>query len=131
MAIFANSTDKSAPRGFPWMWYIRLAQILLTLIVLAIAGRVAAAISDSDGCHVPRKVAWNIVCVCSFVINRGFFWILTTSIGCTCIHCPDIFSAGHRPLECIQSPSLAYLDSTWSRCLYAHNLDSGRGDIAS
>lgn len=75
MAIFANLTDKSAPRGFPWMWNIRFAQILLTLIVVAVAARVAAAISNGDGgdCHVPRKVVWNIVCVCSFVIYR-FFW---------------------------------------------------------
>lgn len=69
MAIFANSTDKSAPRGFYWMWYIRFAQILLTLIVVAVAATVAAAISNGDGgdCHVPRKVVWNIVCVCSSV----------------------------------------------------------------
>lgn len=74
MAIFANLTDKSAPRGFPWMWNIRFAQILLTLIVVAVAARVAAAIGNGDGgdCHVPRKVVWNIVCVCSFVIYRFF-----------------------------------------------------------
>lgn len=62
-------TDKAAPRGFPWMWYIRFVQILLTLIVLAVAAQVAAAINNGDtgDCHVPSKVAWNIVCVCSSV----------------------------------------------------------------
>lgn len=76
MAIIANSTDKSAPRGFPWVWHIRLVQILLTLIILAIAGRVAAAISDGDGgdCHVPPKVAWNIACVSASVYYRFFFF---------------------------------------------------------
>lgn len=77
MAIFANSTDKSAPRGFPWMWYIRFVQVLLTLIVIAVAARVAATISNGDGddCHAPHKVVWNIVCVGTSVIYRVFgFW---------------------------------------------------------
>lgn len=73
MAIFANSTDKSAPRGFTWMWYIRFVQILLTLIVIAVAAKVAAAISNGGDCHVPPKVAWNIACVGASVIYRFFF----------------------------------------------------------
>lgn len=76
MAIFANSTDKSAPRGFPWIWYIRFVQIFLTLVVLAVAARVAAAIDNGDGgdCHVPPKVAWNIACVGASVYYRIFFF---------------------------------------------------------
>lgn len=74
MDIFANSSDKAAPRGFPWMWYIRFVQVLLTVIVIAIAARVAATISngDSGDCHVPHKVVWNIFCVCASVIYRFF-----------------------------------------------------------
>lgn len=74
MAIFANSTDKSTPRGFPWMWYIRFAQVLLTLIVIAVAARVAATISNGDGddCNVPHKLVWNIVAVGTSVIYRFF-----------------------------------------------------------
>lgn len=73
MAKFANLTDKSAPRGFPWMWYIRVAQIVLTLIIVAVAARVAAGIGNGDDgdCHVPGKVVWNILCVCSPVI----YWV--------------------------------------------------------
>lgn len=83
MAIFANSTDKSAPRGFPWIWHIRLVQILLTLIILAVAARVAAAISNGDDgdCHVPPKVAWNIACVgCISVLSIFFFFRILTAV---------------------------------------------------
>lgn len=56
------------------MWYIRFVQILLTLIVIGVAAKVAAAISDGNGgdCHVPPKVAWNIACVGASVTYRFF-----------------------------------------------------------
>lgn len=65
------------------------------------------------------------------ISNLSLFRILTASVGCNCLHCSDILSTSHRPLERVQMPSLANLDSTWSRCLHVHNLDSGRGDITT
>ncbi len=62
MALF---TDKSAPRAFPWLWYVRFAQIFLSLVALALAAKTASAIVGIDGgnCRVPSRTAFNIACV--------------------------------------------------------------------
>lgn len=60
--MLANISDKSAPRGFSWIWFIRFAQLVLSMIVLGLA---AWNISDlkSLHCDAPSKMAFNVACV--------------------------------------------------------------------
>lgn len=60
MGIFSGMNDKSAPRAFSWIWYIRIAQIFFTGIVIILAGVDANRWSS---CSVPGKIAWNLACV--------------------------------------------------------------------
>lgn len=60
MGIFSGMTDKTAPRGFKWIWYIRIVQLLGTLIVIGLAALHASLWSN---CSVPSKIAWNLACV--------------------------------------------------------------------
>lgn len=54
--------DKTSPRAFRWIWYIRIFQILVTLVVLAITAANAASF-ENESCSVPGKLAWNLACV--------------------------------------------------------------------
>ena len=58
-----HTADKTSPRGFNWIWFLRLAEIVVSLIVLSLAARDIAGLS-SLGCNVPGKMAWNMACVC-------------------------------------------------------------------
>ena len=68
MGIFYGMTDKTSPRGFSWIWYIRIAQFIITLLVIALAALNANAWRD---CSVPGKIAWNIACVCKKIQSDG------------------------------------------------------------
>ena len=72
MGIFSGMTDKTAPRGFKLIWYIRIVQIIGTLVVLGLAGLNAYGWSE---CSVPSKIAWNLACVRAY--NRADFSYLT------------------------------------------------------
>ena len=54
--------DRTSPRAFRWIWFIRLVQIFVTLAVLGITAANAASF-DSISCSVPGKLAWNLACV--------------------------------------------------------------------
>ncbi|KAL8778249.1 MAG: hypothetical protein Q9213_007501 [Squamulea squamosa] len=52
----------TSERGFPWLWFVRLLQILVTLIVLAITASNASDFT-SISCSVPSKLGYNIAAV--------------------------------------------------------------------
>lgn len=60
--IEVYTSDKTSPRSFGWQWYLRLAAIVLTLIVLGIT---AANTSDFHklGCNPPSKLGYNTAVV--------------------------------------------------------------------
>ncbi|KAL9038738.1 MAG: hypothetical protein Q9180_002951 [Flavoplaca navasiana] len=61
-------SDKTSERCFPWLWFVRLLQMLITIIVLGI---VASSASDfgSLSCSVPSKLGYNIAAaVLSFLV---------------------------------------------------------------
>ena len=62
MAFKFYTSDKTSERCFPWLWFARLGQMLVTIIVLAIA---ASSASDftSMGCSVPSKLGYTIAAV--------------------------------------------------------------------
>ena len=57
-----HTADKTSPRGFPWIWFLRLAEILGSLIVLALVARDVSGLSQLS-CGIPGKIAWNLACV--------------------------------------------------------------------
>ncbi|CAO1596258.1 hypothetical protein XANCAGTX0491_000110 [Xanthoria calcicola] len=62
------TSDKTSERCFPWLWFVRLGQMLVTIIVLAIA---ASSASDFTtlGCSVPSKLGYTIAAaVLSFLV---------------------------------------------------------------
>lgn len=69
MSLFSNMNDKSAMRAWPWLWYIRLVQIFITLLVLILAALDANAVQDYlPNCGVPPRIAYNLACVCSVMV---------------------------------------------------------------
>ncbi|KAL8792630.1 MAG: hypothetical protein Q9195_004758 [Heterodermia aff. obscurata] len=56
-----HTSDKTSPRGFRWIWFLRLAEILFSLVVLGLSARNVAGLSEG-GCSVPGKIAWNLAC---------------------------------------------------------------------
>ncbi|KAK4694963.1 hypothetical protein P7C71_g2698, partial [Lecanoromycetidae sp. Uapishka_2] len=67
------TTDKRSPRGFGWLWFIRLVAVIFTLIVLGIT---AGDITDFHGasCSAPSRLSFNLaVAVFSFVTLFYFF----------------------------------------------------------
>ncbi|KAL8773678.1 MAG: hypothetical protein Q9209_001444 [Squamulea sp. 1 TL-2023] len=53
------TSDKTSERGFPWLWFVRLLQMLVTVIVLAITASNASDFT-SLSCSVPSKLGYNI-----------------------------------------------------------------------
>ena len=62
MAMQIYTKDKTSPRGFSWIWFIRLFQIVITLIVLGIT---AADVTSFHGigCNAPSKLSFNLAVV--------------------------------------------------------------------
>ncbi|KAL8688031.1 MAG: hypothetical protein Q9218_005955 [Villophora microphyllina] len=68
MALTIYTSDRTSPRCFPWLWFVRLLQLLVTIIVLAIAASNASELSSID-CSVPSKLGYNIAAaVLSFIV---------------------------------------------------------------
>lgn len=65
MALGLNiyTTDKVSPRCFPWLWFVRIGQMVLTIIVLAIAASNAQDFASIPGCNVPSRIGYNIAAV--------------------------------------------------------------------
>ena len=111
MVNLSGMTDRSAPRGFPYIWYIRLVQIFFSLIVLAISAANASSL-NSIACGVPGKLGYNIACVWC----HGHLYALlhlTESAGCPGDLGPGVFHPIDRSVKRLQSPTVANLDSTW------------------
>ena len=62
MAMQIYTTDKTSPRGFSWIWFIRLFQIVITLVVLAITAANVTSFHDI-GCSAPSKLSFNLAVV--------------------------------------------------------------------
>ncbi|KAL8668265.1 MAG: hypothetical protein Q9168_007103 [Polycauliona sp. 1 TL-2023] len=60
--------DKTSDRCFPWLWFVRLVQMLVTIIVLGITASSASDFSTLS-CSVPSKLGFNIAAaVLSFLV---------------------------------------------------------------
>ena len=57
------TTDKSSPRGFGWLWFLRLLAIFFTLVVLGITVRDVADF-HSASCSAPSRLGYNLAVVC-------------------------------------------------------------------
>jgi len=57
------TTDKTSPRAFGWLWFIRLLAMIFTLIVLGIT---AGDIADfhKATCSAPSRLNFNLAVVC-------------------------------------------------------------------
>ncbi|KAG7005760.1 hypothetical protein G7Y79_00018g045670 [Physcia stellaris] len=49
-----HTTDKTSPRGFPWIWFLRIAQAFISLVVLGLAATHISTLNDL-GCSVPGR----------------------------------------------------------------------------
>ena len=56
------SQDKTSPRTFPWLWFLRLPAIVISIIVLGITAANHSTFSNS-GCSAPSKLSYNIAVV--------------------------------------------------------------------
>lgn len=63
MAVNIYTTDKVSPRCFPWLWFVRIGQMLLTIIILALTASNAYDFSSRLACSVPSKLGYNIAAV--------------------------------------------------------------------
>ncbi|KAL8747854.1 MAG: hypothetical protein Q9190_000302 [Brigantiaea leucoxantha] len=62
------TTDKTSPRAFPWLWFVRLLQMVITIIILAVAAS-SAADFNKISCSVPGKLGYNVAAaVLSFIV---------------------------------------------------------------
>ncbi|MCJ1463745.1 OTU domain containing [Pseudocyphellaria aurata] len=56
-------TEQTVQRAFPWIWFIRLLQIFITILVLVLASIDANSVKNfADDCGVPSRIAYNIAC---------------------------------------------------------------------
>ncbi|KAL8661013.1 MAG: hypothetical protein Q9202_005993 [Teloschistes flavicans] len=68
MALNIYTSDKTSPRCFPWLWFVRLLQMVITIIILALTAANAGSFS-SIGCNVPSRLGYNIAAaVLSFIV---------------------------------------------------------------
>ena len=56
------TSDKTSPRSFPWLWYIRLVALVITLIVLGITAANIATFHNI-GCDAPARLLYNLAVV--------------------------------------------------------------------
>ena len=121
MGIFSGMTDKTAPRGFRWIWYIRIAQFIITLLVIALAAVNAYQWRDFK---VPEKIAWNIACVCQNPIVMILTCLpLTIPLGGYLLSCSNLFRSRHRSREDIQIIAVAGMGTGHPGCASVHLLD--------
>ena len=62
-------SDKTSPRSFKQLWYIRLVALVVTLIVLGITAANTAGF-HSIGCDAPGRLLYNLAVVCLYCIPR-------------------------------------------------------------
>ncbi|KAL8714515.1 MAG: hypothetical protein Q9220_001463 [cf. Caloplaca sp. 1 TL-2023] len=68
MALNIYTSDRTSERAFPWLWFVRLLQLFVTIIVLGVTASNASDFS-SIGCSVPSKLGYNIAAaVLSFIV---------------------------------------------------------------
>lgn len=61
------TSDKTSPRSFPWLWYLRLVALILTFIVLGITASNTATFHNI-GCDAPGRLSFNLaVSILSFI----------------------------------------------------------------
>ena len=63
------TSDKTSPRSFKQLWYIRLVALVITLIVLGITAANAATF-NSIGCDAPGRLLYNLAVVGLYHIPR-------------------------------------------------------------
>ena len=61
------TSDKTSPRSFKWLWFIRLVALVITMIVLGITASNTATFYNI-GCDAPARLLYNlaVVCPCSY-----------------------------------------------------------------
>ena len=125
-----HTTDKTSPRSFPWIWFLRLAQFFISLLVLAVtAAAIALLVGPSDGgCSVPGKMGWNLACVGStspYLLGN----LLTSNLGRSGAHFTRLLDSLIRHNEELQSLSMVDLHPTRFRCIDVHLLDCCCGNL--
>ena len=118
-----HTSDKTSPRGFNWIWFLRLAEILVSLIVLALVARDVGGLS-SLSCGIPGKMAWNLACVRPpFYCPRAQQPILTPTAGGPLFPRSNLSDPLIWPEPSLQDPSMVDLHPNRSRCFIFHLLD--------
>lgn len=62
-------SDKTSPRSFKQLWYIRFVALVITLIVLGITAADTASF-HGIGCDAPGRLSYNLAVVCLYYIPR-------------------------------------------------------------
>ncbi|MCJ1462828.1 hypothetical protein MMC07_001431 [Pseudocyphellaria aurata] len=66
--------DRTGARSLPFLWYIRLFQVLIAFLVLILSAVDAHTVqSFAHGCSVPGKVAYNLACALITIIVLMYF----------------------------------------------------------
>lgn len=74
------TSDKTSPRSFTWLWFIRIAAIVFSIIVLGVTANAEAAFGNS-GCNAPAKLSYNLAVVSMEVIVTATTRFLTYRTG--------------------------------------------------
>lgn len=62
MALNIYTRDKVSERCFPWLFFVRILQMVVTILILAIAASSAHDFTGI-GCSVPSKLGYNVAAV--------------------------------------------------------------------
>lgn len=57
------TSDKTSPRSFKGLWYIRFVALVITMIVLGITAANTASFHNI-GCDAPARLSYNLAVVC-------------------------------------------------------------------
>ena len=119
MQIYAS--DKTSPRSFPWLWYIRLVALVVTLIVVGITVWNTASFS-SAGCDAPARLLYNLAVVCPYPYS-SVEYRLTLVLGRPLLHRSHLLHPRLGAIPHHQAYSVVHGGSAGPRYPRLHLLD--------
>ena len=113
------TTDKTSPRSFSWLWFLRLPAIVFSIIVLGLTAATHTTFSNS-GCSSPSKLSFNLAVVCQSSTNA--LAPTDQQTGRDILRHPHLPPPRLRPIAKSKTAPMDHLGPTRSRRLPLHPL---------